>query len=86
MPISMGFFRLEISESNLPKQIGIQSLPIQIDCQNIANSLIVAHNKIKLKFLTNCVYIDTASSKNYFCNFRIFFDRKISQQKLFWDL
>ena len=38
--ISMGFFRSEISESNLPKQIFIWRLSIQIVFQNIQNSRI----------------------------------------------
>ena len=40
-------------------------LSIQIVSQNIVNSLIVAHNKIKLKFQENYRYL----SKNYISNF-----------------
>ena len=46
---SMGFFRLQTSYSNLPKQIGIWSLSIQIVFQNIENSSIHEHVKIGLK-------------------------------------
>ena len=60
------FYRSEISESNLPKWIGISSLSIQIVSQNIVNSRIAAHNKNKLKFHENCGYTGNASSKNYF--------------------
>ena len=66
LPIVWIFFRSEISESNLPKQIGIKSLPIQIICQNIANSHIVAHNKINRKFHENNGYFDNELRKKIF--------------------
>ena len=65
----VGFFRSEISESNLPKWTGISSLSIQIVSQNIEYSRIAANNKNKLKFHDNCGYIGNASSKNKFYNF-----------------
>ena len=46
---SMGFFRLQTSYSNLPKQVGILSSCIQIVFQNIENSSIREHVKIGLK-------------------------------------
>ena len=49
MLISMGFFRLQTSYSNLPKQIGILSPSIQIVFQNIENSIIREHVKIGLQ-------------------------------------
>ena len=47
--ISMGFFRLQTSYSNLPKQVGILNPSIQIVFQNIENSSIREHVKIGLK-------------------------------------
>ena len=48
--ISMGFFfRLQTSYSNVPKQVGILSPFIQIVFQNIENSSIREHVKIRLK-------------------------------------
>ena len=49
MLISMGFFRLQTSYSNLPKQVGILSPSIQIVFQNIENSSIREHVKIGIK-------------------------------------
>ena len=46
---SMGFFRLQTSYSNLPKQVGILNPSIQIVFQNIENSSIREHVKIGLK-------------------------------------
>ena len=46
LPISMGFFRLQTSYSNLPKQVGILNPSIQIVFQNIENSCIPEHVKI----------------------------------------
>ena len=55
----MGFFRSEISESNLPKQIVIfKRLSIQIVFQNIENSRIPEYVKIVLKFHENFNYFD----------------------------
>ena len=51
----MVFFRTEISELNLPKQIVI--------FQNIENSCI----KIELKFDGNFSYFDNGPTKNIFC-------------------
>ena len=52
--ISMGLFRSEISESNLPKQIAIlKRFSIQIVFQNIENSHIREYVKIDLKFHGN---------------------------------
>ena len=48
LSISMGFFRLQTSYSNLPKQVGILSPSIQIVLQNIENSRIDEHVKIEL--------------------------------------
>ena len=42
----MGFFRLQTSYTDLPKQVGILSLSIQIVFQNIENSSIPEHVKI----------------------------------------
>ena len=49
MITSMGFFRLQTSYSNLPKQVDILSPSIQIVFQNIENSSIHEHVKIGLK-------------------------------------
>ena len=49
MSSSMGSFRLQTSYSDLPKQVGILSLSIQIVFQNIENSSIPEHVKIGLK-------------------------------------
>ena len=49
MHSSMGFFRLQTSYSNLPKQVGILNPSIQIVFQNIENSSIREHVKIGLK-------------------------------------
>ena len=46
---SMGFFRLQTSYLNLPKQVDILSPSIQIVFQNIENSSIREHVKIGLK-------------------------------------
>ena len=45
----MGFFTLQTSYSNLPKQVGILNPSIQIFFQNIENSIIREHVKIGLK-------------------------------------
>ena len=45
----MGFFRLQTSYLNLPKQVDILSPSIQIVFQNIENSSIHEHVKIGLK-------------------------------------
>ena len=45
----MGFFRLQTSYSNLPKQVGILNPSIQIVLQNIENSSIPEHVNIGLK-------------------------------------
>ena len=55
---SMGFFRSEISESNLPRQIVIWRLSIQIVFQNIENSHISEYVKIELKFDGTFSYFD----------------------------
>ena len=47
--ISMGFFRLQTSYSDLPKQVGILGSSIQIVFHNIENSSIREHVKIDLK-------------------------------------
>ena len=58
LPISMGFFRLEISESNLLIQIVIlKRLSIQIVFQNIENSRIRVYVKIELKFHENLSFL-----------------------------
>ena len=49
MYASMGFFRLQTSYSDLPKQVGILGSSIQIVFQNIENSSIREHVKIGLK-------------------------------------
>ena len=59
-PVDM-FFRSEISESNLPINIGIKKAFLfkYLVSKNIANSRIVAHNKITLKTAKtlNCRHI-----------------------------
>ena len=69
----MGFFRLQTSYSNLPKQVGILSPSIQIVFQNIENSSIREYVKIGQKnckfpanFLIMAIFIDIDSSKMFF--------------------
>ena len=74
MMSSMGFFfRSEISESNLTKQIVIWRLSIQIVFQNIENSCIREYVKIELKFDGNFSYFDNGLTKNIFWTLEIFF-------------
>ena len=55
---SMGFFRLQTSYSDLPKQVGILGSSIQIVFQNIENSSIREHVKISLKTANFCKISD----------------------------
>ena len=61
------FFRTEISESNLPKQIFIWRL---------SNSRIREYVKIELKFHVNfSIFFDNGLTKNIFWTFKIFFEQ-----------
>ena len=61
MMVTMGFFRLQSSYSNLLKQVGILSPSIQIVFQNIENSSIREHVKIGLL----ATFMDIKTSTNF---------------------
>ena len=58
--ISWVFFKQILNQQKAGIQDCILSLCIQIVSQNIVNSRIVAHNKIKLQFHKNGGYLDNA--------------------------
>ena len=84
-PLVWVFFGSEISESNLPKQIVIKRLSIQIVFQNIENSCIREYVKIELKFDGNFSYFDNGLTKNIFGTVNLSLN-KISQQNHFLSL
>ena len=58
----MGFFRLQTSYSNLPKQIGIWKPSIQIVFQNIESSSIRDGEHVKIGLLATFMDIETSTN------------------------